>query len=459
MNLGRAHVMLPPALDEAAAGLHAASWLDRRRSALAILLAVAAFALIAGLVPALRDAAELAMPAPVGAAPGPLWYWEAGRWLLTGYLALGLAPFLLCLFWRLLPPPAIPGRTYLPLASVIVPAFNEQEGIAGCLAGLLAQDYPLLEILVVDDGSADLTTALVEGSPVRLVRMPANAGKAMAMNAGLAAARGSVVVCSDGDSRLHPQAVSRLVAHFADPAVGAVAGRIVPETGRGLLRHWQAVEYLLGQTLVKEAQLGAGGSVLLGPGPVTAFRRSTLLTQHGFTDRTLAEDFDATLAILADGQRVAYEPEAVAYTDVPRDWQTLCRQRLRWSRGHLQVLGVWRGLVGRPGGGWAGHVWLPYYALVGVGLPLLEPLLVAAVLGLCLAWPGLAAASLQGALGAALLLELLSVSQLMLTLMLAGERKPALWVAALLARPFMLVLAWTRLRAVVQEFRCQARAW
>lgn len=459
MWLETPQLVWPASASRGAAGRTTAPWPERHRTVLALLLAGLALGLTAALVPWLRDAAALALPDSAGGAVGPAWYWAAGRELLAAYLALGLLPFLVCVLWRLLPAPAVPTRPYMPLASVIVPAFNEQDGIQTCISALLAQDYPLLEILVVDDGSADLTAALVEGTPVRLVRMPANGGKAAALNAGLAAARGTVVVCSDGDSRLDRLAVSRLVAHFADPAVGAVAGLIVPEEGPGLLGAWQSIEYLFGQVIVKEAQIGAGGSVLLGPGPVTAFRRDTLLALGGFTDRTLAEDFDATLAVLAQGRRVAYEPAAVAYTDVPRDWRTLCRQRLRWSRGHLQVFHVWHDHVLRRGAGWSGNFWLPYYALVGIALPMVEPLLVLAVLGMFLAHPGLAAASLPGALGAALLLELLTIGQLAVALAVAGERRPRLWLAALLSRPFMLVLAWTRLRAVLHTLRGRARAW
>ncbi len=459
MPFEHAQVLWPATASRGTPRRELSPWPERHRTVLALLLAGGAVGLTAALVPILRDVAAVMLPDADGVTVGPAWYWAAGRELLAGYLALGLLPFLLCLLWRLLPPPAAPTRPYLPLASVVVPAFNEQDGIQTCITALLSQDYPLLEVLVVDDGSADLTAALVEGTPVRLVRMPANAGKAAALNAGLAAARGTVIVCSDGDSRLDRSAVSHLVAHFADPEVGAVAGRIVPEDGAGLLGAWQTIEYIFGQTIVKEAQLGAGGSVLLGPGPVTAFRRDMLLALGGFTDRTLAEDFDATLAVLAHGRRVAYEPAAVAYTDVPRDWRTLCRQRLRWSRGHLQVFHVWRDRVLRRGAGWAGNFWLPYYALVGIALPMLEPLLVLAVLGLFLAYPGLAFASLHGALGAAMLLELLTISQLALALAIAGERRPRLWLAALLSRPFMVVLAWTRLRAVLHALRGRARAW
>jgi cellulose synthase/poly-beta-1,6-N-acetylglucosamine synthase-like glycosyltransferase len=429
------------------------------RNAAALIVAAAAVAATAGLVLVLLDIAEWLAPAEAADMPGPAWAWRAGRALFVGYLALGILPFLLCLGWRLLPTRRVPRQPYFPLVSVIVPAFNEEEGIAESLRGLAAQDYPLMEVLVVDDGSADLTAALVEAAPVRLVMMPANGGKAAALNAGLAEARGDIVVCSDGDSRLDGQAVSRLAARFADPEVAAVAGRIVLGDTRGLLRCWQALEYIFGQTIVKQAQVGAGGSALLGPGPVTAFRRRALLEIGGFSDRTLAEDFDATLAVLAAGGRVAYEPAAVAYTDSPSSWRGLARQRLRWSRGHLQVFRAWRHRMLTPGAGWAFNWWLPYHALVGLGIPLVEPALLLAVAALFVAEPAMAAPALRTALAAALLLEGLCFVQLACALAIAGERRPALWGAALISRPYQLVLAWTRLRAVVRELRNSEHAW
>src|SRR5262245_37251751 len=111
----------------------------------------------------------------------------------------------------------------VPLVSVIVPAYNEGKLIAASVESLLKQDYPLIEILIVDDGSSDDTyiralklAAQYGGERIRVVRQR-NSGKANALNHGIRVAKGSLIVCMDGDSLLEPQAVRMAVRHFDDP--------------------------------------------------------------------------------------------------------------------------------------------------------------------------------------------------------------------------------------------------
>ena len=95
--------------------------------------------------------------------------------------------------------------------SVVVPAYNERAGIADTLASLLASDHPI-EIVVVDDGSTDGTADIAEAVPdprVRVIRQR-NAGKAAALNTGIAYARHALVVMMDGDTVFEPNTVRRL---------------------------------------------------------------------------------------------------------------------------------------------------------------------------------------------------------------------------------------------------------
>ncbi len=102
------------------------------------------------------------------------------------------------------------------------------------------------------------------------------------------------------------------------------------------------------------------GTVLVAPGPVTAFRAGLLRDLGGVPSQTLTEDFDLTLAIIAEGFKVAYEPRAVAYTEAPRTDAELRRQRIRWGRGGLQVFVKHRRLQGSRRLGLFGMFWLPY---------------------------------------------------------------------------------------------------
>ncbi|MGE6733389.1 glycosyltransferase, partial [Streptomyces sp. NPDC059900] len=134
--------------------------------------------------------------------------------------------------------------------SVIVPAYNEKECIAGTLNSLAASTHPI-EIIVVDDGSTDGTAGIAEslGLPnVRVVRQE-NAGKPAALNNGVRHARYDIVVMMDGDTVFEPDAVHQLVQPFADPGVGAVAGNAKVGNRRTMIGAWQHIEYVMGFNL------------------------------------------------------------------------------------------------------------------------------------------------------------------------------------------------------------------
>ena len=137
-------------------------------------------------------------------------------------------------------PPVI----HTPPVVVVVPAYNEAVGIEQAVRSLAASDYPDLDIVVVDDGSRDETASIVEGLAlpgVRLVRQD-NAGKAAALNTGVACSEADVIVMVDGDTLFEPGTIRRLVAPLADPAVGAVSGNTKVGNRSGLLGRWQHIE-------------------------------------------------------------------------------------------------------------------------------------------------------------------------------------------------------------------------
>jgi cellulose synthase/poly-beta-1,6-N-acetylglucosamine synthase-like glycosyltransferase/peptidoglycan/xylan/chitin deacetylase (PgdA/CDA1 family) len=268
--------------------------------------------------------------------------------------------------------------------TVIVPAYNEEAGIAGTVRSLVASRHPV-EVIVVDDGSTDRTAAVVRGlrlPGVRLVRQT-NAGKATALNTGLAVARTELVVMVDGDTMVEPTAVDRLVRHFADPRVGAVSGNAKVGNRTGLLGRWQHIEYVIGFNLDRRMYdvLECMPTV---PGAVGAFRRSAVRRVGGVPEDTLAEDTDLTMALERDGWRVVYEEHARAWTEAPATLGALWKQRYRWCYGTLQA--SWkhrRALVERGQAGRLGRRGLPYLLLFQVLLPVLAPAVdIAAVFGL-----------------------------------------------------------------------------
>jgi cellulose synthase/poly-beta-1,6-N-acetylglucosamine synthase-like glycosyltransferase len=273
-------------------------------------------------------------------------------------------------------------RDDLPGVSVVVPAYNEELGIVAAVESLVASDYPVLEVIVVDDGSTDSTAARVQalGLPnVRLIRQ-ANAGNPAALNTGVAAALHDLLVLVDGDTVFEPSAMRALVAPFADPHVGAVSGNTKVGNRRGLLGRWQHIEYVIGFNLDRR-MFDVLRCMPTVPGAIGAFRRTSLASVGGVSDDTLAEDTDLTMSICRAGWRVVYAPQARAWTEAPSSLGQLWRQRYRWCYGTMQAMWKHRGAVLETGAaGKLGRRGLPYLLAFQVVLPLLAPLIDVAAL-------------------------------------------------------------------------------
>jgi poly-beta-1,6-N-acetyl-D-glucosamine synthase len=240
--------------------------------------------------------------------------------------------------------------TYLPPVSVILPAFNEGSVIDEAIRSLLRLDYPRYEIIVVDDGSSDQTADKAsryegdfDGVRVR-VYSKSNGGKASALNLGLRMASYPFIVTMDGDSILAGNTLRDSMHHFLREDVAAVAGNVKVGNRVNLLTRLQALEYVEGLNIPRRAQ-AAVRAVNIVPGPVGIFRRDIVLQLGGYDSDTFAEDTDLTLKILSRGWRVVYEERAVAYTEAPENIRDLMKQRYRWTRGILQALDKYRGIV------------------------------------------------------------------------------------------------------------------
>ena len=312
-----------------------------------------------------------------------------------GYATLALARR------RLRPPPpardaaSAPLHEPAPAVTVLTAAFNEEKVIEATLRSLVASTYPVREFLVVDDGSTDGTAAIVADlsrtldARIRLVTQ-ANARKPAALNNGLAHAVGEIVVTVDADTHAAPTMVADLVRHFeADPygTLGAVGGVVRVGNRRvNLLTRWQALEYLT-QIGVERAAHDLLGAIMIVPGACAAWRREAVLRAGGFSEDTLAEDCDLTLALHRQGWRVTQDDTARADTEAPEDVDALLRQRVRWTYGTLQAIAKHRDMVLRPRFGWLGTVMLPW-AVLSVGLPLVTIPFVALVTAVALTSQG-----------------------------------------------------------------------
>ena len=274
------------------------------------------------------------------------------KWLFFVAIALGIARAVLMAALalrdrfgsgRAIAPPIDPTR----FVSVLIPAFNEERVIVDSVRRVLASEQVELEILVIDDGSSDATSAVVRKAfadepRVRLLTLD-NGGKARALNRGLAMVRGDVIIALDADTRFQKDTVARLARWFADPQIGAVAGNAKVGNRFNLVTRWQSVEYVTAQNLERRA-LTQFDAITVVPGAVGAWRRAALDAVGGYPTDTLAEDQDLTIAIQRVGWRIGYDVEAVAWTEAPETFRSLAKQRFRWSYGTLQCLWKHRGI-------------------------------------------------------------------------------------------------------------------
>ena len=198
-----------------------------------------------------------------------------------------------------------------PSLTVVIAAYNEEGRIGPKIESVrvAAADYPSpVEVVVASDGSVDGTVAEARamdgtGLAVEVLDLP-RVGKADALNAAVARASGEVLVFSDAEQLLAPDALSVLVRPFADPQVGGVAGdrRFRPGDEGGERAYWDLDRWL------KVAESRAGNTISAG-GALYAIRRELFTpVVPGVTD-----DFYTSTGVIAAGRRLVFEPDAVVY--------------------------------------------------------------------------------------------------------------------------------------------------
>lgn len=198
--------------------------------------------------------------------------------------------------------------------TVVIPVRDRHAELARCLAGLRGPLESRREppVIVVDDASADpaAIAAIAARYGAEVVRRPVNGGPGAARNTGLAAAATDLVAFLDSDCVPRPGWLDRLLPHFADPAVGAVAPRIVPhEAGAGWLARYEGASSTLDMG-GRPSIVRPGARVCYVPGAALVVRASA--AGSGFAAGLLVgEDVDFVWRLSGAGWRVRYEPAAV----------------------------------------------------------------------------------------------------------------------------------------------------
>jgi cellulose synthase/poly-beta-1,6-N-acetylglucosamine synthase-like glycosyltransferase len=276
-----------------------------------------------------------------------------------------------------------------PPISVLIPAHNEETVIVQTVKSVLASDLPGLQVIVVNDGSVDRTGELLDGNfgqdaRVRIIHQ-VNRGKAVALSRALGESQTEILVTIDADTEIEPDAISKLIRHFSDEKVGAVAGNVKVGNRSRWLTRWQALEYITSQNMEKRA-FDLLNCITVVPGALGAWRKKAIEDAGGITADTVAEDADLTIAIRRLGWHVDYEEEAIAWTEAPETPGMLIRQRFRWTFGTLQSFWKHSGTLFRPKYGTLGLIALPNIFVFQLVLPLISPLIDLLFLGSVIAW-------------------------------------------------------------------------
>lgn len=222
----------------------------------------------------------------------------------------------------------------LPPLTMIISVYNEEDVIRERLENCLTLDYPRdkLRILVVSDGSTDSTHSIVEQYSqhgIELVVVPGRVGKTGTLNQVIPELASEIIVFTDANSMLRPDALKNLVRHFADPKVGAVCGELQLTGDAGAEgAYWRY------EKAIKEFESKVS-TLTVANGALYALRRSL----HRPMNPQAANDFQHPLQVALQGYKSIYEPQAVAVETASGDERVEARRRVRIiSRG-------WKGLI------------------------------------------------------------------------------------------------------------------
>lgn len=308
---------------------------------------------------------------------------------------------------------------YIPI-SILVPAYNEEVTIVDSILSLLNLDYPSFEIVIVNDGSKDKTVETVidffklkkvskpyrrmveskealgiyeggEGIKIILVDKP-NGGKSDALNMGINICSFPTFLCVDADSMLQSDALQRIVEPFLEDdttvAVGGnikISNHVAIENGQVLdvetpkkpIVIFQLIEYLRVFLNSRISLNGINGNLIIS-GAFGLYSKRAVINVGGYTNGLMGEDMEIVMKIHSYYRKnnLAYEtsyvPDAICWTQVPEDLQTLKRQRRRWHVGLGQSLKMHKYMFLNPKYGLVGMISFPYFLFFEYITPFLE---------------------------------------------------------------------------------------
>jgi biofilm PGA synthesis N-glycosyltransferase PgaC len=265
---------------------------------------------------------------------------------LIAYAYFGY-PVWLCVQTRFRPRPGVRSASIFPAVSVVMAVRNSADLILRKLRNLSELNYPAdrLEVVIVSDGSTDKTNqtlTAIANDRIRVLISPDHRGKAWALNEGIRAAGGEIVVFTDARQLIEPDAVAQLVSDFADPSVGCVSGELMLDQvvadsrGTGIGLYWQMEKKIRRWEAAAKSVVGATGGLY-------AARKELL---PSLPEETILDDVYIPMHIARQGARVIFEPRARAWDDLAFSSKREFRRKVRTLTGNYQLLRLAPWLLG-----------------------------------------------------------------------------------------------------------------
>ncbi|MBI2630542.1 glycosyltransferase family 2 protein [Candidatus Pacearchaeota archaeon] len=265
-----------------------------------------------------------------------------------------------------------PNRKYS--VSVLIPAKNEQDTIGKTIECILASDYPLKEVIIINDGSTDRTAEVVKAimrknKIVKLLTKP-NSGKADSVNQGIKMSKGELFVVLDADGYPQPDAISKMVGFFNDKNMAAVTSLILPKNRESFIGKLQSFEYPIIAWTRK--LLGYVDSIYVTPGALSMYNKEIIVNLGGFDKTNMTEDIELTWRLAYYGYKRDVSLSARDYTVVPETLGKWWKQRTRWNLGGLQTIMKYKQFFFRRG--MLGFFIIPFFitslflGLLGIGI-------------------------------------------------------------------------------------------
>lgn len=263
-----------------------------------------------------------------------------------------------------------------PSVTVIIPAYNEEKTIFRKLKNLLEQDYPNIEVIIVNDGSNDSTGKMVQsfiannsGSRYnfQLINLPHRGGKASALNHAFSHSKGEIVVVSDADTILGQNAIKQLVKSFHDPKVGAVTGKL------SMINYEESSSTKLEESYRNIFDTLRLGESLMDSTPV--FNGALLALRNNLYENlksdTLADDTEISLKIREKGYKAIFIPTATVFAFTPKSFKFRMKQKIRRAQGIIQAMIRHRKIMFNPEYGNYGLIILPCEFFMHIVSPIL----------------------------------------------------------------------------------------